>query len=69
MNEKSIKNNGSLTVDIKIDNPCHRCNGDCDSCPYWIEESDYSAITAEAEAFRLSLSIDLRKHDHIEISL
>lgn len=64
MNEKN-----TLAIDIKLDNPCYKCNGDCDACPYWIEESDYTSIKNEAEDFRLSLSIDLRKHDHIEISL
>lgn len=65
MNEKNSK----LTISIEMDNPCFHCNGDCDACPHWVDTVDYDAIATEAESFRLSLSVDMRKHDHIEISL
>lgn len=68
MNE-TVKNNGSLTVDIEISNPCFKCNGDCDTCPHWVDEVDYDSIKNEAAAFRLSLSVDLRRHNEIKINL
>lgn len=64
MNEKS-----KLTINIELDNPCHKCNGDCDACPYWIDDVDYETIENEANAFRLSIGIDLRKHNEVKISL
>jgi hypothetical protein len=66
MNEKG-KN--TLTVNIEIDNHCYHCSGDCDSCPYWIDEATQDEIDAEATAFRMSLSIDLRKHTNININI
>jgi len=64
MNEKN-----TLTIDIKLDNPCYKCNGDCDACPHYIDPVDYSEIEAEAESFRLSVRLDLRKHNELTISL
>lgn len=59
----------TLTLNIEIDNHCYRCNGDCDSCPYYVDEATPEEIEAEAAAFRLNLNIDLRKHSEININL
>lgn len=69
MNEKNNNNNENLTVNIEISNPCFKCNGDCDSCPHWIDDADYDTIASEAESFRLSLNINMRKHNEVKISL
>lgn len=65
MNEKNSK----LTISIEMDNPCYHCNGDCDACPHWVDTVDYSEIEAEAEAFRISIGVDLRRHNEITINL
>lgn len=68
MNE-NIKDNSKINIDIEISSPCVRCNGECDSCPFWVDDVDYASVAAEAESFRLSLSVDVRKTDHIKISI
>lgn len=69
MNEKNIKETSNLNIDIELSSPCVKCNGDCCECPYYNDNSDYASIEAVARAFRLSLNIDLKKHDHININL
>ena len=68
MNE-NIKDNSKINIDIEISSPCVRCNGECENCPHWVDDSDYDTIANEAKNFRLSLSVDMRKHDHIKINL
>lgn len=68
MNEQ-IKNNGKINIDIEFNSPCVRCNGECENCPHWVDDSDYDTIANEAKNFRLSLSVDLRRHDEVKISI
>ena len=65
MNEKNSK----ININIEFNNPCYHCNGDCDACPHWVDTVDYSEIEAEAEAFRISIGVDLRRHSEIKINI
>lgn len=69
MNEKNNNNNSTLNVDIEINTPCYRCNGDCAECIYYMDDTDFNAINDEAKSFRMSLSVDLRRHSEIKISI
>ena len=65
MNEKNSK----INIDIEFNSPCIHCNGECENCPHWVDDTDYDAIEAEAKSFRMSLSVDLRRHSEIKISI
>lgn len=69
MNEKNNNNNSTLSISIEVNSPCVKCNGDCDNCPHYIDEVDYTSIKNEAEAFRLSLNINMRKHNELTINI
>ena len=65
MNEKGKE----ISISIEFNNPCRNCNGDCDACGYYNDGIDYDSIKAEAEAFRLSLNVNLRRHNELTINL